>query len=53
MSEIHSSLEGKTYERFDRKRGRDVSKLQEKVCILLVSHLARVTPKSQKLAAGI
>lgn len=45
--EIQKALDGKTFERFDRKKG--MSKLQEKICILLVAYLARVTPDSQKL----
>ena len=47
MVEIQKALDGKTFERFDKKKG--LSKLQEKVCILLAAYLARVTPKSQKL----
>lgn len=45
--EIHKALDGKTFERFDRKK--NISKLQDKVCILLVAYLARVTPESEKL----
>ena len=45
--EIKQALDGKTFERFDKKKG--LSMLQEKVCVLLVAYLARVTPKSQKL----
>lgn len=45
--EIHKALDGKTFERFDRKK--NISKLQDKVCILLVAYLARVTPSSEKL----